>query len=137
MQQQPRVEAHRATNIANDHEWAWLVLNLSPGQFDQLSPVLEVLADHPSHIRIRSAANRLLATRRPHSQVPAHLCHQLFGLLHLFPRKGLEVLLSQDFDGAVGRSLRSSRIVILLLLNLLMSATRTLALSQFSTQVFT
>src|SRR5216683_492828 len=56
-----------------------------------------------------------LAARRAHTQVPAYLGHQSFGFLHLVPRERLEVLLSEQFDGAIGRSLRITGIIVVVI----------------------
>src|SRR5712692_11755741 len=56
-----------------------------------------------------------LAARWAHTQVPAHLGHQPPGFLHLVPRERLEVLLSELFDGAIGRPLRITGIIVVVI----------------------
>src|SRR5947209_3403496 len=95
VQQEPRIEAHRTADITDNHQWTRLKFDFAPGQFEQFSSVLQVPAHYTSHIGIGTAASRSFATRWTHTQVPAHLGHQLPGLLHFFPGEVLKILLSQ------------------------------------------
>src|SRR5947209_12295660 len=106
VQQQPRIETHRTTDIADDDQGPRLMLNFTPGQFKNFASIFEVAAHDTAHIWIRPPARWSFTMRRALAQVPAHLGHQLFGFLHLFPREGLKILLSQHLYSAIGLPLR-------------------------------
>jgi hypothetical protein len=51
VEQHSGVAFHRAANIADKHQRAWLVLGLTAGQFQQLAPVFEVAAESPAQVQ--------------------------------------------------------------------------------------
>ena len=135
MQQQARIQAHRATDVADDNQRARLLFGFTPGQFEDFSAVFEVSTHDATHIGIRTLTGRGLTVRWTLPQVPAHLRHQLFGLLHLFPRERLEIFFPEHLNSTVGCSLWLCIIVVVLFVDTLMRSTRSFTLAHLRSQV--
>src|ERR1041384_3222477 len=78
--------------------------------------MLHVAADDAAQIGVVALARGRFAARGSLAQMPVHLGHQAFGLLHLFPAIGLKVFLAQRLDGAVSRSLCLVIVVVIIAL---------------------
>src|SRR6266700_852396 len=123
VQQQPRIQAHRAANVTNDDQRARLALSLAPRQLYQFGPVLHVAPNDPAHIGIGPLFRGRFAPRGTHAEIPAHLGHQALGFLHLFPAIVLEILLAQLLDRAIGSPLWRTVVVFLVYLARVPAAT--------------
>src|SRR5215831_2665248 len=104
MQQEPRIQAHRSTDVTDDDDRTGLALDLTPRQLDQLPSMLQVAPHNTPHIRIGASARWFFTTSRSHAKVPAHLSHQLLGLLHLVPGERFKILLPQQLNCTIGGS---------------------------------
>ena len=92
---------HRPADVAQNDQRTRLALAPLPLQRQQLAAVPQVAAHDPAQIQELAGVHRAAAPRAPLAHAPAHLLHQAFRLLYLFPGKRSKILAAQDFGLAV------------------------------------
>ncbi len=95
-QQQPRVALHRARDVAQDHERAWLADLASPDPRDELAAGPEVAPEHRARRQATAVRMELVAARPPAFQARHEQVDQALRLAQLGRRHPVELAVAQD-----------------------------------------
>ena len=102
LEQDSGIAFHRATDVAENDDWARLDLAIAAGEVEWVAASAQAGTQGGAQVKLVAAAGELQTATAPHGQALGKDKHGSLNCDALVGRQRAEVALAQAFDGAVG-----------------------------------